>query len=124
MLGTYQKVRKTPLSRSTTKLHSAISPSMNDQWSGKTLRMFFLTSGASPSRESSQPTGPATARSQLLNSAGPALVSVDVLLLAAVLALMTAPLWGSLVPRSPGSRSWRSGNPRRPPLGVAGAADA
>ena len=32
------------MSSRTTKLHSAISPSMNDQWSGKTLRRFFLAS--------------------------------------------------------------------------------
>ncbi len=38
MLGSNQKVRKTPVTRRTTKLHSAISPSMNDQWSGNTFR--------------------------------------------------------------------------------------
>jgi hypothetical protein len=46
---------------STTKLHSAISPSMNDQWSGKTLRMSFFPAPARPSRSSahvpSDPTG-------------------------------------------------------------------
>ena len=30
------------MSSRTTKLHSAISPSMNDQWSGKTLRICFF----------------------------------------------------------------------------------
>src|SRR3954469_21873582 len=54
MLGVNHRVRNTPLSRSTTKLHSAISPSMNDQWSGKTLRRFFLASVARPSRSSAQ----------------------------------------------------------------------
>src|SRR4051794_34923479 len=52
MLGVNQRLRKTPLRSSTTKLHSAISPSMNDQWSGKTLRRFFLARVASPSRSS------------------------------------------------------------------------
>ena len=45
MRGWNHSVRKTPVSRSTTKLHSAISPSMKDQWSGKTLRRFFFASG-------------------------------------------------------------------------------
>src|SRR4051794_19259625 len=52
MLGRNHRVRKTPVSSSTTKLHSATSPSMNDQWSGKTLRRFFLARVASPSRSS------------------------------------------------------------------------
>src|SRR3954469_18894327 len=52
MLGVNQNVRKTPVISSTTKLHSAISPSMKDQWSGKTLRRFFLARVASPSRSS------------------------------------------------------------------------
>src|SRR4051812_28745611 len=52
MLGVNHSVRKTPLRSRTTKLHSAISPSMNDQWSGKTLRRFFLAMVASPSRSS------------------------------------------------------------------------
>ena len=46
---------------STTKLHSAISPSMNDQWSGKTLRRFFFIAVARPRRssahEASEPAG-------------------------------------------------------------------
>src|SRR4051812_7310462 len=52
MLGVNHSERKTPLSSRTTKLHSAISPSMNDQWSGKTLRRFFLAIVARPSRSS------------------------------------------------------------------------
>ena len=36
--GTNQNVRNMPVSSSTTNDHSAISPSMKDQWSGKTLR--------------------------------------------------------------------------------------
>ena len=52
MLGVNHRVRKTPLRSRTTKLHSAISPSMNDQWSGKTLRRFFLARVARPSRSS------------------------------------------------------------------------
>src|SRR3546814_7384744 len=54
--GLNQKVRKTPVMRSTTKLQSAISPSMKDQWSGKILRRFFLAAVARPSRSSAQPT--------------------------------------------------------------------
>src|SRR5688572_20579255 len=54
MLGLNQSVRKTPVSRSTTKLHNAISPSMNDQWSGKTFRICFLATPARPSRSSAQ----------------------------------------------------------------------
>src|SRR5215210_4178994 len=54
MLGLNQSVRNTPVSRSTTKLHSAISPSMNDQWSGKTLRICFLAPVAMPTRSSAQ----------------------------------------------------------------------
>ncbi len=54
MLGVNQNVRNTPVSSSTTNDHNAISPSMNDQWSGKTLRRFFFISVASPSRSSAQ----------------------------------------------------------------------
>src|SRR5262245_55448297 len=54
MLGSNHRDKKTPVSRSTTKLHSAISPSMNDQWSGKPLRSCFLESVARPTRSSSQ----------------------------------------------------------------------
>src|SRR3954447_23787477 len=53
--GVNHRLRNTPVSKSTTKLHSAISPSMNDQWSGKTLRRFFFASVARPSRSSAQP---------------------------------------------------------------------
>src|SRR4028118_1713854 len=60
MLGLYQKVRKTPETRSTTKLHSAISPSMQDQGAGKTLRMCFFETVARPSRSSAQVTAPPT----------------------------------------------------------------
>ena len=55
MLGVNQKVRKTPVSSRTTKLHSAISPSMKDQWSGKTLRQVLALSVARPRRSSAQP---------------------------------------------------------------------
>ena len=54
MLGTNQNVRNTPVSSRTTKLHNAISPSMNDQWSGNTLRRFLRAIVASPSRSSAQ----------------------------------------------------------------------
>jgi hypothetical protein len=59
MLGLNHSDRKTPVSSRTTKLHSAISPSMNDQWSGNTLRNCFFISPARPTRSSSQVTGPA-----------------------------------------------------------------
>ncbi len=39
MDGTKNSERKVPVSSRTTKDHSAISPSMNDQWSGNTFRM-------------------------------------------------------------------------------------
>src|ERR1700712_4614224 len=54
MLGRNQSVRKTPVSSRTTKLHRAISPSMKDQWSGKTLRRFFFARPARPRRSSAQ----------------------------------------------------------------------
>src|SRR6476661_5904470 len=54
MLGLNHSVRNTPVSSRTTKLHSAISPSMKDQWSGKTLRSCFLPSAARPRRSSAQ----------------------------------------------------------------------
>src|SRR5215207_3019776 len=54
MDGVNHRVRNTPVNSSTTKDHSAISPSMNDQWSGKTLRRFLRTTVASPNRSSAQ----------------------------------------------------------------------
>ncbi len=38
-----KNVRNVPDRSTTTKLHSAISPSMNDQWSGKIFRPSSLT---------------------------------------------------------------------------------
>src|SRR5688572_20156353 len=58
MLGLYQRDRKTPVRSSTTKLHSAISPSMKDQWSGKTLRTCFFADPAMPARSSTQLAAP------------------------------------------------------------------
>src|SRR3954447_17631350 len=55
MLGRNHRVRKTPVSSRTMKLQSATSPSMNDQWSGKTLRRFFLARVARPRRSSAHP---------------------------------------------------------------------
>ncbi len=43
-----KNVRNVPERSTTTKLQSAISPSMNDQWSGKTLRPSSLTKTAMP----------------------------------------------------------------------------
>src|SRR5689334_2091117 len=54
MLGLNHSDRKTPVSSRMTKLHSAISPSMKDQWSGKTLRICFLVAVARPRRSSAQ----------------------------------------------------------------------
>src|SRR5699024_10716835 len=60
MLGLNHRLRNTPVSSSTTKLHSAISPSMNDQWSVKTLRMLCLASFPMPSRSSAQFAAPSS----------------------------------------------------------------
>src|ERR1700761_4434457 len=54
MLGRNHSVRNTPVSSRTTKLHRATSPSMKDQWSGKTLRRLPLAALARPSRSSAQ----------------------------------------------------------------------
>src|SRR6476646_3109734 len=54
MLGRNHSVRKTPVSSRTTKLQRATSPSMKDQWSGKTLRSCFLPRPARPRRSSAQ----------------------------------------------------------------------
>ena len=87
MLGRNHRVRNTPVRRSTTKLHSAISPSMNDQWSGKTLRRFFLAIVARPRRSSVH----STAAAPLLRF----------LALAAFLPLVAATPFSSLIqPRS------------------------
>ena len=48
--GLNQKERKTPVRSRMTKLHSAISPSMKDQWSGKTLRSCFFSNPPRPMR--------------------------------------------------------------------------
>src|SRR5687768_7547858 len=78
MLGTYQNVRKTPESSRTTKLQRATSPSMNDQWSGKTLRRFFFISVARPSRSSAHEAA-APARFGLLAVAAEVLLSATLL---------------------------------------------
>ncbi len=54
MLGLNHSVSRVPVSSRTTKLHSAISPSMKDQWSGKTLRICFFMAVARPVRSSAQ----------------------------------------------------------------------
>src|SRR5690348_15967311 len=54
MLGLNHSVRNTPVRSRMTKLHRAISPSMKDQWSGKTLRICFLVAVAIPRRSSAQ----------------------------------------------------------------------
>src|SRR4051794_428594 len=55
MLGVNQNVRNVPVSSSTTNDHSAISPSMKDQWSGKTLRAKTFVSVPSFNRSSAHP---------------------------------------------------------------------
>jgi hypothetical protein len=54
--GLKHKLSSVPVTSRTTKLHSAISPSMNDQWSGKTLRRYVFAKLATPTRSSSQST--------------------------------------------------------------------
>ena len=78
MLGTYQRVRKTPESSRTTKLQRATSPSMKDQWSGKTLRRFFFIMVARPSRSSAQ-VAAAPARLGFLAVAAEVLLSATLL---------------------------------------------
>ncbi len=58
--GLNHSVKNVPVSSRTTKLHSAISPSMKDQWSGKTLRTCFFATPARPVRSSAQVARPAT----------------------------------------------------------------
>src|SRR4029078_3774406 len=91
MLGLNHSDRKTPVSSRTTKLHSAISPSMNDQWSGKTLRRFFLPTAARPRRSSAQ------------LAAAPILLGLDAV--AAVPVLLVATLLVSMLIRSHAPRS-------------------
>src|ERR1700730_16591389 len=60
--GLKKSARYVPVSSRITNDHSAISPSMNVQWSGKTLRISVRTPRAPPNRSSSQPPTPLTAR--------------------------------------------------------------
>jgi hypothetical protein len=53
-LGSKKKVRKIPVSTRMTKQYRAISPSMNDQWSGKALSSVLRANRDAPSRSSSQ----------------------------------------------------------------------
>jgi len=46
LLGSKKSARKVPLPIRTTNAYSAISPSRNDQWSGKALRPSSLTKPA------------------------------------------------------------------------------
>src|SRR3954447_22392362 len=82
MLGVNHRLRKTPLRSRTTKLHRAISPSMKDQWSGKTLRRFFFARVARPSRSSAHS---ATAPTRLGLEAVAAVVFVVATLLVSML---------------------------------------
>src|SRR5450755_3554864 len=53
--GRKKNVRNVPESNKMMNEYSAISPSMNDQWSGKTLFMLRLRYPASPNRLSTSP---------------------------------------------------------------------
>ena len=53
--GTKNSARNVPVSSKITNDQSAISPSMNDQWSGNTLRMNRFRDWAACSLSSSQP---------------------------------------------------------------------
>ena len=57
--GLNQSVRNVPDSSRMMKLYSAISPSMNDQWSGKTLLRFFFEPLVEPRRSSTKRGGAA-----------------------------------------------------------------
>src|SRR5690349_3301315 len=71
MVGWNQKVRNVPDSSSTMNDHSAISPSMNDQCSGKTLRNgISLLLAARPRRSSIHWTGPDAALPKSVFSTG------------------------------------------------------
>jgi len=59
--GTKNSARYVPVSSKITNDHSAISPSMNDQWSGKTFRNATRQPRAAWNRSSSQPPSPLTA---------------------------------------------------------------
>src|SRR3954453_12748075 len=52
-----------PVPTRTRNEYIAISPSRNDQWSGKTYRSAFFPSGATPVRESRNRTAPRITRS-------------------------------------------------------------
>jgi hypothetical protein len=53
MLGSKKKVSHVPVTSTITKLHMAISPMRNDQWSGKTLSSALRRSRRPRLRESS-----------------------------------------------------------------------
>src|SRR4051794_27863866 len=55
MLGLNHIVSSTPVISRTTKLHRAISPNMNVQWSGKAFRKYLRPIEATASRSSAQP---------------------------------------------------------------------
>src|SRR3954452_8237183 len=80
MLGLNHSVRNTPVRSRMTKLHSAISPSMKDQWSGKTLRICFLVAVARPSRSSAHVAAPAALLGLLVVAGLVPLVEVVVLI--------------------------------------------
>ncbi|GAA5772543.1 hypothetical protein Aros01_09100 [Streptosporangium roseum] len=52
MVGLKKKVRNVPVSSRTMNEYSAISPSRNDQWSGKIFRKFRLRKFPAPMRSS------------------------------------------------------------------------
>src|SRR6266700_7451994 len=66
--GTKNSARYVPVSSRITKDHSAISPSMNDQWSGKTFLIRTLTPLAPWNLSSSHPPTPSRAGGILTES--------------------------------------------------------
>src|SRR5215217_8990274 len=97
MLGVNHSVRNTPVSSRMMKLHSAISPSMNDQWSGKTLRTCFFMAVARP------------VRSSRYDAAAP--TGLGLLAFAGLVALVSAILLVSMLMRAPSRRyldGWRA----------------
>src|SRR6476620_1738506 len=91
MLGVNHSVRNTPVRSRTTKLHRAISPSMKDQWSGKTLRRFFFMAVPRPRRSSAQLAIAPAALAPLASVAGVVPLVVATLLMSPAVIVVTLP---------------------------------
>src|SRR3954449_726598 len=113
MLGLNHNVKNVPVNNKTTKLHNAISPNMNDQWSGNTLRICFLLTAARPVRSSAQVASPATGLPRgVLAAFLPFVVTV---------LIIDPHVPSSWVRPARRSHAARRGIPRRPPSGEAAA---